>query len=224
MTQQKLQPTCETTTEMVFILDRSGSMQGLEKDTIGGFNSLIAKQKEEPGSAFVTTVLFDHRVEMITSRKPLNEVSPLTKKEYYVRGCTALLDAIGSTIKHIRKQQKQDKNKPDQTVFVIITDGYENASTEYSLEKVKSMIEKRQQKDGWEFVFLGANIDAIETAGSLGIAADRASAYVADSDCTRLSYETISDEVLSPLRVCAAPSVDWNASLEEYVQTHSSDA
>ena len=163
-------------TELVFILDRSGSMQGLEKDTIGGFNAMLEKQKKEPGEALVSTVLFDDRIEVLHDRVKLGEVRPITEKEYCVRGCTALLDAVGGAIRHIGNIHKyaRPEDVPERTLFVITTDGMENASRRYTADKVRRMIEHEKEKYGWEFLFLGANIDAVETAGSLGIAPDRA--------------------------------------------------
>ena len=156
-------------TELVFILDRSGSMQGLEGDTIGGFNAMIEKQKKEPGEAFVSTVLFDDQTEVLHDRVELGNVRPITDKEYYVRGCTALLDAVGGAIHHIGNIHKYARSEdvPEHTLFVITTDGMENASRRYSVQRVKEMIQRQKEKYGWEFLFLGANIDAVETAGHL---------------------------------------------------------
>ena len=153
-------------TEMVFILDRSGSMSGLEKDTIGGYNSLLEKQKKEEGQAYVSTILFDHKQEVVHDRVLLSKVKPLTEKEYYVRGCTALLDALGSAINHIKNIHKyaREEDRPEKTIFVITTDGMENASQEYSYAKVKKMVEEQKRKNGWEFLFLGANIDAVSAS------------------------------------------------------------
>ena len=174
-------------TEMVFILDRSGSMSGLEADTIGGFTAMIEKQKRAEGEALVSTLLFDSGVSMLHDRLDIGKVPPMTEKDYSVRGCTALLDAVGSAISHIAGIHKYSRPEdvPEHTVFVITTDGMENASRSYSAEKVKQMIEKEKSKYGWEFLFLGANIDAVETAGRLGIEADRAANYMADSRGTR---------------------------------------
>ena len=157
-------------TEIVFILDRSGSMHGLEKETIGGFNSLIEKQKKEEGEALISTVLFDNECDVIYDRMNLRAISPMTEKEYFVRGSTAMLDAVGSAIHHIGNVHKYARTEdvPERTLFVITTDGMENASHRYTWEKVKSMIERQKQRYGWEFLFLGANIDAIETAGNFG--------------------------------------------------------
>ncbi len=169
-------------TELVFILDRSGSMGGLESDTIGGFNSLIEKQKKEEGECYVSTVLFDNVSEVIHDRVKLSEVKPLTEKEYYVRGCTALIDAIGGAIKHIGSIHKyaRPEDVPEHTMFVITTDGMENSSHIYSSDEVKKMVEERKEKYGWEFLFIGANIDSVETAMHFGIGADRAVNYHAD--------------------------------------------
>lgn len=171
-------------TEIVFILDRSGSMCGLEKDTIGGFNTTIEKQKQEPGEAYVSTVLFDHEMDVLHNRVPLSQVNPLTEQEYVARGSTALLDAIGNAIHHIGNVHKyaRDEDRPETTIFVITTDGYENASCKYSADRVRQMVERQKQKYGWEFIFLGANIDAIETARSFGIDRDRSANFVNDGD------------------------------------------
>jgi uncharacterized protein YegL len=178
-------------TEIVFILDRSGSMSGLEKDTIGGFNSTIEKQKQETGEAYVSTVLFDTEMEVLHDRVPLASIAPLTDKEYYARGGTALLDAIGGAIHHIGNVHKyaRDEDRPEKTIFVITTDGYENSSRKYSAEHVKQMIERQKQKYGWEFIFLGANIDAIETARNFGISEDRAANFVNDGEGIKMMYE-----------------------------------
>lgn len=203
-------------TEMVFILDRSGSMYGLEKDTIGGFNSMLLKQKKEDGEAFVTTVLFDNEYQILHDRLPVKEVPEMTDNEYKPRGSTALIDAIGRTIRHIvnihKYQRKEDV--PANTIFVIITDGMENASHIYSSEKVKSMIEHEKEKYGWEFIFLGANIDAIETARHFGISGDRAVNYNCDSKGTRLNYEVVSDAV-SCCRMSAPIQADWSQRIDE---------
>ena len=184
-------------TELVFILDRSGSMQGLEKDTIGGFNSMLAKQKQAEGSAFVSTILFDSFSEVLHDRLDIHEVAPITEREYFVRGCTALLDAVGGAIHHIGNIHKYARRSdvPENTLFVITTDGMENASQRYTAEQVKDMIRRQTEQYGWEFLFLGANIDAVETAGSLGIAPDRAVNYHCDSEGTRLNYEVVGQAV-----------------------------
>lgn len=203
-------------TEMVFILDRSGSMHGLEKDTIGGFNSMLAKQKNENGEAFVTTVLFDNEYMILHDRLCVKDVPEMTENDYQVRGSTALIDAIGRTIKHIaniHKYQRKD-DVPANTIFVIITDGMENASHIYSSEQVKRMIEHEKEKYGWEFIFLGANIDAVETARHFGIGADRAVKYKSDSQGTRLNYDVISDAV-SCCRMSAPLQADWSQRIDE---------
>lgn len=186
-------------TELVFILDRSGSMSGLEADTIGGFNSLIEKQKKEEGEAYISTVLFDDRQEVLYDRVPLEKVEAMTDRQYYVRGCTALLDAIGSAIHHIGNVHKyaREEDRPAKTLFIITTDGMENASRRYSYDKVRKMVEHQQTKYNWEFLFLGANIDAIETAERFGIARDHAVDYENDSAGTQLNYEVLSEAVSS---------------------------
>ena len=203
-------------TEIVFILDRSGSMSGLEADTIGGFNSMIEKQKRENGEALISTVLFDNVSEVIHDRVPVQKVEPMTDKDYSVRGCTALLDAIGGAIHHIGNVHKYARNEdvPEHTLFVITTDGMENASRRYDSEKVKKMIERQKEKYGWEFLFLGANIDAVETAGHLGIAPDRAVNYHCDSEGTRLNYEVVGQAVAAVR--CSAPLDEhWKDAIEE---------
>lgn len=202
-------------TELVFILDRSGSMQGLEADTIGGFNSMLEKQKKEPGEAFVSTVLFDDRVEVLHDRVKADRVRPITGVEYYVRGCTALLDAVGGAIHHIGKIHKyaRPEDIPAHTLFVITTDGMENASHRYSARKVREMIRRQKEKYGWEFLFLGANIDAVETAGHLGIDADRAVNYHCDSAGTRLNYEVVA-RAMSAVRCNAPLDEHWKDAIE----------
>ena len=191
-------------TEIVFILDRSGSMSGLEADTIGGYNSLIEKQKKEEGEAIVSTVLFDDKCEVLHDRVCLELIKPITDKEYFVRGCTALLDAIGGAIHHIGNVHKyaREEDRPEKTLFIITTDGEENSSRHYSYKKVKKMVEKQKEKYGWEFLFLGANIDAIEEAGRFGINADRAVNYRCDSQGTAVNYASLSRAV-SSVRRCA---------------------
>ena len=184
-------------TELVFILDRSSSMQGLESDTIGGFNAMLEKQKKQPGEAFVSTVLFDDETQVLHDRLRLNKVKPITEKDYYVRGCTALLDAVGGAIHHIGNIHKyaRPEDVPAHTLFVITTDGMENASRRYAARQVKEMIRRQKEKYGWEFLFLGANIDAVETAGRLGICPDRAVNYHSDSTGTRLNYQVVGQAV-----------------------------
>ena len=184
-------------TELVFILDRSGSMSGLEKDTIGGFNSMIEKQKKEDGECLVSTVLFDDMSEVLHDRVKLSDIRPMTDNDYTVMGGTALLDAIGDAVKHIGNIHKyaRAEDVPEHTMFVITTDGMENASRKYSANKVKQMIEKQKEKYGWEFIFIGANIDAVETAGSFGIKKDRVANYRADDIGTEKMYSVISNVV-----------------------------
>lgn len=193
-------------TELVFILDRSGSMSGLEEDTIGGFNSMIAKQKKEEGEAYVSTVLFDDRCEVLHDRVPMDRVPAMTDKEYYVRGCTALLDAVGGAIHHIATVHKyaREEDRPEKTLFVITTDGMENASKHYSYEKVQTMIKKEQEEYGWEFIFIGANIDAVQEAKRFGIRKERAVNYVHDEMGTEAVYRSVNKAVCA-MRM-AAPS------------------
>ena len=206
-------------TELVLILDRSGSMHGLEEDTIGGFNSMLEKQKGEPGEALVSTVLFDDETQVLHDRVKLREVKPMTRKEYYVRGCTALLDAIGGAIHHIGNIHKyaREEDVPERTLFVITTDGMENASRRYTAQRVKEMIRRQKEKYGWEFLFLGANIDAVETAGHLGITPDRAVKYHCDSEGTRLNYEVVGQAVAAVR--CSVPLDEhWKDAIEEDFQ------
>lgn len=204
-------------TEIVFILDRSGSMAGLEDDTIGGFNAMIEKQTREQGEALVSTVLFDNDSEVIHDRVNIQKIEPMTHKEYYVRGCTALLDAVGGAIHHIGNVHKyaREEDRPEKTLFVITTDGMENASRKYSYDRLKAMIERQKDKYGWEFLFLGANIDAAKEAARFGIGADHAANYHADSKGTNVIYETVS-EAITQVRCCAAPlSADWKQRVDE---------
>lgn len=203
-------------TELVFILDRSGSMAGLEKDTIGGFNSLIEKQRKEPGTAVVSTVLFDNESEVIHDRLTLERIPPMTDKEYYVRGCTALLDAVGGAIHHIGNVHKYARREdvPDKTLFVITTDGMENASRRYDYERVRKMIQRQKERYGWEFIFLGANIDAAAEAKRFGIAPERAANYHCDEAGTALNYEVISD-VVCAVRMGVDIDEDWKARIDE---------
>ena len=204
-------------TEIVFILDRSGSMAGLEGDTIGGLNAMIEQQKQEPGEAIISTVLFDTEREVIHDRVDIQKVAPMTRKEYYVRGCTALLDAVGYAIHHIGNVHKyvREEDRPEKTLFVITTDGMENASHRYSYERLKAMIERQKAHYGWEFLFLGANIDATREAARFGIGADRAANYHADSKGTNVIYETV-NEAITQVRCCSAPlSADWKQRVDE---------
>lgn len=203
-------------TELVFILDRSGSMQGLEADTIGGFNSMLSKQQKEAGEAYLSTVLFDDKVEVLHDRVRVDAVRPITQKEYYVRGCTALLDALGGAIRHIGNIHKyaRPEDVPEHTLFVITTDGMENASRHYTAPQIKAMIQRQKEKYGWEFLFLGANIDAVETAGRLGIDSDRAVNYHNDSAGTRLNYATVSAAV-SAVRCSKPLSPRWKDAIEK---------
>ena len=204
-------------TEIVFILDRSGSMAGLEDDTIGGFNAMIEKQKKEPGEALVSTVLFDNESEVIHDRVDIQRIKSMTRNEYYVRGCTALLDAVGGAIHHIGNVHKyaREEDRPEKTLFVITTDGMENASRKYSYEKLKAMIQRQKEKYGWEFLFLGANIDAAREASRFGISADRAANYHADSKGTNVIYETV-NEAITQVHCCSAPlSADWKQRVDE---------
>ena len=202
-------------TELVFILDRSGSMAGLEGDTIGGFNALIEKQKKEEGACWVTTVLFDNVSETVHDRVPLDKVPPMTDRDYSVRGCTALLDAIGGTIRHIVDIHRyaRPEDVPEHTLFVITTDGMENASRAYDADRVKRMIEHEKEKYGWEFLFIGANIDAVTTASRFGIGADRAVDYLADSQGTGVLYETVSAAVGS-VRRNAPLGAGWSGAIK----------
>ncbi|MCD7733584.1 MAG: VWA domain-containing protein [Clostridiales bacterium] len=210
-------------TELVFILDRSGSMCGLESDTIGGFNSMLEKQKQEPGAANVTTVLFDDRYELLHDRIDIQGVAPITNREYYVRGCTALLDAIGRTIQKVVLTQRHTlpEQQADKVLFVIITDGMENASREYSYDRVRKMVEQEQTEYGWEFLFLGANIDAISTARQFGIGADRAVNFHADGAGVRLNYEAVSCAA-SCLREGAPLQASWKADIDRDFQSRKS--
>lgn len=203
-------------TELVFILDRSGSMSGLESDTVGGFNAMIEKQKNAQGDAFVSTVLFDNDTCVIHDRVKIACVQPMTREQYSVRGCTALLDAIGKAIHHIGNIHKyaREEDRPEHTLFVITTDGMENASRMYSREEIKRMIERQKQKYGWEFMFLGANIDAVETAGRIGIDKNRAVNFHSDSEGIRLNYEVIGDALCNMLTSSEIPD-EWAAPIEK---------
>ena len=209
-------------TEIIFILDRSGSMSGLEGDTIGGYNSLIEKQKKEEGQAIISTVLFDDQQEILHDRVDLDKIKPMTDKDYYVRGCTALLDAVGGAIHHIGNVHKyaREEDRPEKTLFIITTDGMENSSRRYNYEKVKLMVERQKKEFGWEFLFLGANMDAIEVAGRFGIHVNRAVNYKCDSEGTELNYKVLNEAVnrvrkCAPTEMDAALGNDWKADIEE---------
>ena len=206
-------------TELIFILDRSGSMSGLEADTIGGFNSMIEKQKKEAGKAVVSTVLFDNESTVLHDRLPLDQVPRMTEEDYFTRGCTALLDAVGSAIHHIGNVHKYARKEdvPEKTMFIITTDGYENASRRYSYEKVRHMIERQKEKYGWEFLFLGANIDAAAEANRFGITADRAVNYNCDAQGTALNYEVI-HEAIRRVRAYKPLAADWKKRIDEDVK------
>lgn len=213
---KKTEKKANNITELVFILDRSGSMSGLESDTIGGFNSMIEDQKKKDGKCFVSTVLFDHETVVLHDRLPLEKIEKMTDKDYQVRGCTALLDAIGKSIVHIENIHKyaREEDVPENTVFVIITDGFENASKEFSSDRVKKMIENKKKKNNWEFLFIGANIDAVETASHIGISEDRAVNYHADACGTNVVYQTVSKAV-GCMRECAPLQADWSEAIDE---------
>ena len=203
-------------TEMVFILDKSGSMSGLEQDTIGGFNGMIERQKKEDGEALVSTVLFSNESTVIHDRLDLRKVEPLTDRQYYVGGCTALIDAIGQAIHHIGNVHKyaREEDVPEHTVFVITTDGMENASHRYSSDEVKHMVNRQKEKYGWEFLFLGANIDAVETAARFGISEDRAANYRNDSRGQQLNYEAMDDAIRS-VRCNVPLARAWKSKIEK---------
>jgi uncharacterized protein YegL len=203
-------------TELVFILDRSGSMSGLETDTIGGFNSMIEKQKKQDGKCFVSTVLFDNVSEVLHDRVSLSEIKPMTDKEYTVRGCTALIDALGGAIHHIGNIHKYARKEdvPEHTVFVITTDGMENASRRYTSDQVKNMVERQKERYGWEFLFIGANIDAVETAARYGISEDRAVNYNADGMGTHILYKSV-NTVVSSVRAEKPIEPDWSEAIDK---------
>jgi len=202
--------------ELIFILDRSGSMSGLESDTIGGYNSMLRKQMDSEGEAFITTVLFDDEYELLHDRINLKGVRPITEKEYFVRGTTALLDAIGKSIQKIINVQRNtsENEKAEKILFVITTDGLENASREYSYAKIKAMIEHQKSKYGWEFIFLGANIDAVSEAEKFGIDSSRAAQYHNDKEGIELNYKAVSDAICE-LRSSKTLSSDWKSSIDE---------
>ena len=201
--------------EIVFLLDRSGSMSGLEKDTIGGFNAMIEKQKKEQGEALISTVLFDHEMKVLHDRVKVQDVKPINENDYQVRGCTALLDAMGGAIHHIGNVHKYARNEdvPEHTIFVITTDGMENASSHYSSSKVRTMVERQKEKYGWEFLFLGANMDAIAAARDFGIEEDKAVEYRSDDIGTRLNYAVMS-EAICEFRTKGTVEKSWKQKIE----------
>ena len=203
-------------TELVFLIDRSGSMSGLEKDTVGGFNSMIEKQKKQDGKCFVSTVLFDHETEVLHDRLPLDRIGKMTENEYFTRGSTALLDALGGAIRHIGNIHKYARNEdvPEHTMFIITTDGMENSSHQYTAERIKVMIERQKSEYGWEFLFIGANIDAVTTAAKYGISEDRAVNYNADAAGTQLVYEAI-EATVGAVRSGKKLSSRWSKSINE---------
>ena len=202
-------------TELVFILDRSGSMAGLEGDTIGGFNAMLEKQKKEEGEALLSAVLFSDRSTVLYDRADIKKVEPMTDRQYFVGGCTALLDAIGDAVHHIGNVHKyaREEDRPKRTVFVIITDGMENASRRYCYDEVRRIVERQREKYGWEFLFLGANMDAISAARRFGIREDRAVRYRCDAKGTALNFEVVSDTIGS-IRDGAAPTAAWKKRIE----------
>ena len=202
-------------TELVFILDKSGSMSGLEADTIGGFNSMIAKQRKEPGKVYVSTVLFSDSSTVVHDRADISEIRDMTENDYTPCGCTALLDAIGDSVKHIRNIHRyaRPEDVPEHTMFIITTDGMENASHRYDYDKVKKLIEKRKEKNGWEFLFIGANIDAVSVASKVGISRERTANYRADSRGTKKVFEALCAPIRD-MRCGCAPSGEWAEELE----------
>ena len=206
-------------TEIVFILDRSGSMAGLEDDTIGGFNAMVEKQKKEQGEAVLSAVLFSDGSRVLYDRVDIRKVEPITDRQYQVSGCTALLDAIGGAVHHIANVHKyaREEDRPGKTIFVITTDGMENASRAYSYDEVQRMVKHEQEKYGWEFLFLGANMDAISAARSFGIRADRAVRYRCDGAGTALNYSVVS-ETVARVRRRESIEPDWSAPIEADVK------
>lgn len=203
-------------TELVFILDRSGSMSGLEGDTIGGYNGLLEKQRSEIGAALITTVLFDDRYELLHDRINIKGVAPITGKDYFVRGSTALLDAIGKTITKIENAHNHtsEDERPEKTLFVITTDGWENASREFTKDKVRALVERMQSERGWEFIFLGANIDAVKVAGDFGISENRTANYHADAVGTAVNFSAVGT-VISQLRTQRSVGEDWKKEIDK---------
>jgi len=213
-------------TELVFILDRSGSMSGMESDTIGGFNAMLKKQQNEPGECRITTVLFDDKYEVLHDRVDIKAVRKITGSDYFVRGCTALLDAIGTTIKKMKKVQKStaEEYQADKVVFVITTDGMENSSREYTYDKVKSMVKQQKKKHNWEFIFLGANIDAIDVAGKVGIAANRTQNFHNDAEGVQLNYAVVSETIAMHRAAPACSSLpdNWGDKISSDFKSRSS--
>ena len=203
-------------TEMVFILDKSGSMSGLEADTIGGFNGMIEKQRKEAGEALVSTVLFSNDSSVLHDRVDLRKIEPMTDQQYFVGGCTALIDAIGGAIHHIGNVHKyaREEDRPEHTIFIITTDGMENASRRYTSDQVKAMVKRQKEKNGWEFLFLGANIDAVETAAHFGIDEDRAVTFYNDAQGQALNYSEVSEAVRT-VRACMPLTRGWKQKIEE---------
>ena len=202
-------------TEIVFLLDRSGSMAGLEEDTLGGFNAMVGKQRKEPGEALLSAVLFNHESTVLYDRVDLKKIEPMTERQYCVGGCTALLDAIGGAVRHIANVHKyaREEDRPARTVFVITTDGLENASRSYSYDEVQRMVKHEREKYGWEFLFLGANMDAIAAARSFGIRPDRAVRFANDGAGTQLNYCVVSD-TLARIRRREEVDASWSAPIE----------
>lgn len=207
-------------TEVVFILDRSGSMSGLEADTISGFNSMLEKQRRGEGEVYISTILFDDKVEVLHDRENIARVEPMNENQYYVRGCTALLDALGGAIKHIKNVHKyaREEDRPAKTLFIITTDGMENASREYTYKNVKNTVEQQQKKYGWEFLFLGANFDAIKEAGRFGIRANRAVNFENDSEGTAINYDVINNSVCMARCCGSAEDMDLAMSAPEFLE------
>lgn len=208
----------ETSLELVFLLDRSGSMAGLEQDTMGGFNAMLEKQKQQPGKIWVTTILFDHETKMLHDRLSLDQVPPMGKEDYQVRGSTALMDAMGEAINHIKTIHRYlpPENRPEKTLLIVTTDGMENASRRYSAPEIKALVEA-QEEAGWEFLFFGANIQAAETAGRYGIGADHAVNFCSDSQGTALNYRAM-DHAVSEVRACRPLSSDWKREIDRDYQ------
>ena len=204
-------------TELVFLLDRSGSMAGLESDTTGGFNGMLKRQRRERGRVYVNTILFDDRLEVLHDRIPAERVKPLTEKQYYVRGCTALLDALGKTISHMVQVQRKAAacGRTEKVIFVIITDGLENSSKEYSYKRIRDMIRKEKERYGWEFLFLGANMDAVAEAARFGIGAERSVTFRNDSQGIALNYRVVSETLCRLRSPGASMGAEWKREIEE---------